>query len=266
MSENSLFRRIFLNDRIIVFVVIVNAIIIFLQESNVDFYIIDLLDMICTLFFLIEMIVKHIHFGFRNYWKSGMNCMDGILVLISLPSIVTFFLPVGLANLSFLLVLRIFRIFKFFRVVRLFPNFATIISNFRLALKQSYGIMLGFLILIVTVALLGCCMFRDAAPEFFGTPLDSVYSTFRFFTIEGWYEIPDAVASGMGSPIWVHVVRLYFCMLLLIGGIIGMSLINSIFVDAMVSDNNDDVKAQLCAMEKKLDEIMKQIESQKKEV
>ena len=126
--------------------------------------------------------------------------------------------------------------------------------------------MLGFLILIVTVALLGCCMFRDAAPEFFGTPMDSVYSTFRFFTIEGWYEIPDAVASGMGSPIWVHVVRLYFCMLLLMGGIIGMSLINSIFVDAMVSDNNDDVKAQLCAMEKKLDEIMKQIESQKKEV
>jgi hypothetical protein len=34
----------------------------------------------------------------------------------------------------------------------------------------------------------------------------------------------------------------------------------------MVSDNNDDVKAQLCTMEKKLDEIMKQLESQKKEV
>ena len=30
--------------------------------------------------------------------------------------------------------------------------------------------------------------------------------------------------------------------LLIMGGIIGMSFINSIFVDAMVADNNDDIR------------------------
>ena len=35
-----------------------------------------------------------------------------------------------------------------------------------------------------------------------------------------------------------------------------MSLINSIFVDAMVSDNNDDVKAQLREMENKIDRLL----------
>lgn len=50
-------------------------------------------------------------------------------------------------------------------------------------------------------------------------------------------------------------VRIYFCALLILGGIIGMSFINSIFVDAMVSDNNDDVKEQLDEMQKTLDEI-----------
>lgn len=42
-----------------------------------------------------------------------------------------------------------------------------------------------------------------------------------------------------------------------------MSFINSIFVDAMVSDNNDDVKAQLAEMEKKLDKLLEEKESEK---
>ena len=35
-----------------------------------------------------------------------------------------------------------------------------------------------------------------------------------------------------------------------------MSFLNSVFVDAMVSDNNDDVKAKLDEIEKKLDQLM----------
>lgn len=29
--------------------------------------------------------------------------------------------------------------------------------------------------------------------------MDAIYSTFRMCTVEGWYEIPDAVANGMVS-------------------------------------------------------------------
>lgn len=36
-----------------------------------------------------------------------------------------------------------------------------------------------------------------------------------------------------------------------------MSLINSIMVDAMVEDNNDDVKEQLRRIEEKIDKISK---------
>jgi len=52
------------------------------------------------------------------------------------------------------------------------------------------------------------------------------------------------------------LVRFYFCILLIMGGIIGMSFINSVFVDAMVSDNNDDVKEKLTEIEKKLDQLI----------
>ena len=37
-----------------------------------------------------------------------------------------------------------------------------------------------------------------------------------------------------------------------------MSLINSIFVDALAADNNDDVKAKLDILEQKLDRLMEQ--------
>ena len=39
-----------------------------------------------------------------------------------------------------------------------------------------------------------------------------------------------------------------------------MSFINSIFVDAMVSDNNDDVKAQLKEMDEKIDRLLEENE------
>ena len=41
------------------------------------------------------------------------------------------------------------------------------------------------------------------------------------------------------------------------GGIIGMSLINSIFVDTMVGDNNDEVLKKLEDIERQLEEFKK---------
>ena len=49
--------------------------------------------------------------------------------------------------------------------------------------------------------------------------------------------------------------RIYFSLLLFLGGIIGMSLVNSIFVDAMAADNNDDVLEKLSQLEKKIEKI-----------
>ena len=52
-----------------------------------------------------------------------------------------------------------------------------------------------------------------------------------------------------------ELIRAYFCAILILGGIIGMSFINSIFVDAMVADNNDEVMNKLNEMQKTLDEL-----------
>lgn len=245
-------KKLFLNDRFIIWIILLNACLLCIQEAGVHLWWIDALDALCTILFTVEMIVKQSEWGMKAYWSRGWNIMDGTLVILSLPSLVYFVWPGVAFNLSFLLVLRVLRIFRFFRVFHLFPNFEKIIKNVRLAMKQSFSVFVGFGILLVVFSLISCAIFRNAAPDYFGTPWDSLYSVFKMCTVEGWYEIPDAVV--VGAPAWsVHLIRIYFVTILISMGLLGMSIINSIFVDAMVSDNNDEVLKKLAEIEKKLE-------------
>ena len=260
-SMSSKIKQLFLNDTNVLYVIIINTIIIFIQESGISNGLLMYLDLLCSVFFVMEMIVKIKTFGFRKYWSDSWNRLDFILVIASLPSIVTFFMDSSLSNLSILLALRLLRIFRIFRISRLFkyfPNIDQIANGLIRALKQSKAILLGFIIIIIIVSLINCFLFKNIVPEYFGSPFRSIYTIFRVFTIEGWYEIPEAIAVTT-SPIWGKITRIYFCLLLCGGGIIGMSFINSVFVDAMVEDNNDDIKKQLDRIERQLEELSQQV-------
>lgn len=249
-------KRIFLNERFIFIIIIFNAIIIFAQEMGLSQWWINALDALCTLIFLVEMIMKQRTYGIKEYWSQGWNVFDGSLVILSLPSIIYYFWPNIAFNISFLLALRLLRVFRFFRVFHLFPNIKQTVNNIQLAIRQSFSIFIGFGILLFVFSLISCAFFHSASPEYFGDPIESLYSTFRMCTIEGWYEIPEAVAQG--APLWSeHLIRVYFIGILVIMGIIGMSIVNSIFVDAMVSDNNDEVLKEIKELKKEIQELKK---------
>ena len=247
-------------ERFILVVILLNSIILFLQESGVSSPFLSAIDAACTLIFLVEMIGKQYELGIRKYWSSGWNILDGSLVILSIPALITYLAPVGMMDLSFLLILRVLRVFRFFRLVHIFPNFGNIMKNLWKALRDSFAIFVGFLILIVVFALLSCALFKDTVPEYFGTPWDSIYSTFRLCTIEGWYDIPDTVAASLPQAA-VAWVRIYFVLILVAGGIIGLSLVNSIFVDAMVSDNNDGLVSEIQQLNEKIDRLTKKLDS-----
>ncbi len=250
----------FLNDKIILGFIIANAAIIFAQESGFTMPWLYFLDIAISFIFVIEMIVKHRAFGLKNYWKDSWNRLDGVLVIISLPSLFEIFFTTGL-NLSFVLALRVFRVFKFFRIIRFLPNIKELSKGLKKALKDSYAVFLSFIIIIFIFALLNCSLFAKSAPEYFATPLDSIYSIFKLFTIEGWFEIPEVIADYYSdAPFVVHVVKLYFSLLLIVGGVIGLSLINSVFVDAMVSDNNDELNKEVAKLHEKIDSLTEKID------
>lgn len=251
-------KSIFLNDKLVLAIVLVNVVVISLQGCGVNNVVFSGIDIMCTFFFIIEMIVKHRTYGVRNYWHDGWNAFDGVVTIVSTPAILSYFVP-SMGSYGVVIVLRSLRVFKLFRTARRFPNIKEIWSGFKLALRQSAAFLLAYFIVIVVVAMFNNALFSEAAPEYFATPLDGIYAMFQMFTVEGWYEIPNAVVGHM-SPIWMHIVRIYFCFLLIGGGIIGMSLINSIFVDALASDNNDDVKEKLDHIEKKIEQLQESLQ------
>lgn len=252
-------KNLFLNDKFILGVILLNAIVIFLQVCDIGNKWMEIIDVACTLVFMIEMGVKHAEYGLKGYWSSWWNRLDGILVILSIPSVIALFIPSDLMDLSFLMVLRVLRMFRFLRVLHFFPNISQIIAGFKLAIHESWAVLICFLIMIIVFGIINCSLFHNIAPAYFATPLDSIYSVFRICTVEGWYDIPDSIAAAT-TPTIGKIVRLYFCLLLIGGGIIGMSFINSIFVDAMVADNNDEVLYKLDAMQQSIDELRRQLE------
>ena len=253
-------RQVLLNERFILVVILINSALIYMQVSGFENYYVGILDTICTFIFLFEMIVKQKEYGLRGYWRDGWNRLDGTLVILSLPSVAALFVPNDMVDLSFLMIFRLLRVMRFFRVLHFFPNFTKVIEGFKRAMRESYAILLSFFVIIVIFGLLNCSLFRDADPIHFGTPLRSIYAVFQICTVEGWYEIPNSIAEYYGiTTIAAEFVRLYFCFQLILGGIIGMSFINSIFVDAMVQDNNDEVSKKIDEIQKTLEEIKAQM-------
>jgi len=253
-------KKYFLNDKFILSLILLNTLLIFVQEFNIKYRLFDYLDAFFTLLFVVEMFVKISHYGFAGYIKENWNKFDFVIVLLSVPSIFLLLFKVEIiANLNFLLALRALRIFKFFRILKFVPNIVGLLKSIQRALKASYLVFIGFFVLIFIVSIITCSIFKNIAPEYFGNPFKSFYSIFRLFTIEGWYEIPDVISSRTSSSMafWTD---LYFIFLLLVGGIIGLSLVNSIFVDAMVADNNDKLEKEVDELKEKIDELLYKID------
>jgi voltage-gated sodium channel len=277
-------KKLFLNEFFILVLISINALLIFGQgfpDSGIK-DILSLIDDGISILFLCEMVIKISHYGLREYLKSGWNKFDLLLVTISLPSILLHFLPEGtdMINLSMLLVLRVFRVFKFFRFIKFFPKVEQIFLSARQAVAASGMVLAGFFVFIFIMSLLCCYLFRDIAPTTFGNPLTAYYSTFQVFTVEGWNAIPaevekesamlnqqamlvvdslktisaptadvqkaleyaNSLAIGSGT---VFFMRMLFVTLFIIGGVFGLSIVNSIFVEAMVSNSNDEMEDDL---------------------
>lgn len=250
-------KSFFTNDRAMLALVIVNTIAIFVggycQSSRLFVWI----DSIFTLLFVVEAIVKIKHYGWHSYWREGWNKFDFIITLIAVPSLINIVADTGVVT-NVLLSLRSLRVFKSFRILKFIPNINDLIKGISLAMKASLLVSIAFAILLLIIAILSSALFGKMAPELFGDPGLSLFSIFRLFTGDGWSEIPTELAAN--SNVFIgRLVRVGFSVLFFIGGIIGLSLVNSIFVDAMASDNNDEVLRRMDKLEDKVNGICQAI-------
>ncbi len=253
--------KIFLTDNIILSAIVLNAVVItwmaFPSYRNME--LLHHIDHFFIWFFLVEMLVKWKALGLKKYFSDGWNIFDFFLVAVSVPSILLNLAPEMFSFIpqtSLLLVFRMFRLLRMFRFLRFIPNMEHLLKGVSRAMKASVFVFLALMFLNFMFALFTCHMFGDIAPDQFGDPLKSTYSIFQMFTVEGWYEMPGLLEEKMENPFALWGMRIYFVMIVLLGGILGMSLVNAIFVDEMTMDNND-------GLETKIDELQTQIEELK---
>lgn len=246
---------LFCNEHIMLGVILLNTLLMFLGGFWPDNQWFSLADSAFTIIFLIEAAVKIGSSGWRSYWADGWNRFDFIVLLIALPSLSSLFMEQS-PGTSAVLALRSMRLFKSFRLFRFVPNIRKLLKGIRLASRATMLVFVAVAIFLFIFAILSTAIFGQAAPQYFGNPGLSIYSIFRLFTVEGWYELPEAVAAG-STQLFGAFARVYFSVLLFVGGIIGMSLINSLFVDAMTEDNNDQVLAKLDDLEQQIRDLKK---------
>ncbi len=251
-------KKLFLNDKFILLLILLNAAVIFIsgfELSETYKILLSVIDNTITGLFIVEIIVKWNEYGIRNYFSSNWNKFDFLLVALSVPALISFILNIETASISFLLVFRVMRVFKSFRFLKFVPGIEHLIKGIQRALRASVIVLIGFAIYIFIVGIFSFYLFKSSAPEYFSNPLISLYSIFKIFTVEGWFEIPEQITKGYSS-ISAFFTYFYFIFILLTGGIFGLSLVNSIFVDAMVSDNNDDLEEKIEELSNKIDSLL----------
>lgn len=233
--------------------VVINTIAIFVGGYGQATRAFVWIDSVFTLLFLIEALVKIDKYGWKNYWGDNWNKFDFIITLIAIPSLVNIFVETGIAT-NVLLSLRALRIFKSFRLLKFIPNINGLLKGIGLAMKASLIVSIAFAVLLLIISILSSTVFGRIAPDLFSDPGVSLFTIFRLFTGDGWSEIPTQIAADSTEFIG-RLVRVIFAVLFFLGGILGLSLVNSIFVDAMAGDNNDEVLDKLNELEKKLDQL-----------
>ncbi len=247
-------------DSFLITILTLYALIVFLGEQFTDGITSYLLwiwaDFSCTLVFLLEMIVKIRQEGWKDYFKN--NWFDAFVIILSLPSLLIPFIDIrGFHVVAILRLLRISRVMRVFLLFHYLPNVNKLLHGLWVGIRQTATVLVGFFIVMFVFALISYALFKDFSFELFGTPLRSLYSMFQLFTIEGWYDIPNALAEGTTSG-WADFIRIYFVVLVALLGIIGMAFITSIFVDAMGEKDSEDLQKQIQNMSQQIEILIEQ--------
>ncbi len=249
-----MFEDFFLKEQIVLSVIILNAFIIFLMAfpKLENHSLLVYCDVVFVLYFTIEAIIKIRKLGFKAYISLSWNKFDFLIVLFSLPLLLESLIPMTQSAG----IITIFRLFRLLRVVRFFqfvPNLQHILVGLARAFRASIFVFVMLIFLNFIFAVLTTYLFSSTLPQFFGDPILSAFTIFQMFTLEGWNEIPATIAESTTlTATQINMARLYFAIVVLLGGVFGMSIANAIFVDEMTMDNN-------ATLEKKIDTLQEQI-------
>lgn len=265
-------KSIFHNEKLIFILIIINILIIYLHSFDFfEYYfkLFDILDIALTIFFGVEIFhsIFIVHSSFSSYLKNNWNKLDFISVTLSIPSVFILF-DSDFEILSGFIALRSLRIFKTLRIIEFIPGGKKISKKLFSAFKGVTFILFTFVVFTTVISLISVSLFKKVAPDYFQNAFDSFYTIFKIFSGDGFSDVVTQIQNNSSVSATVFA-KLYFVLIVFSGSILGLSLINSVFINEMniivdeVDENNDksieNLKTQIEALNSKQDKIMEQL-------
>jgi voltage-gated sodium channel len=255
------------NEQLVLLIIFLNVGVIYLHTFDqfaAYFYVMDLLDVACTLYFCLEITFKiqatnGRTFGTRlkAFHSDRWNRIDFYSVLIALPSVGVLFFE-DLEIFAGFTLLRALRIFKIIRIVEYIPESKRIITRVVRAMQSVIFIIISFVIYSTIVSLMSVLLFKSSAPEHFKNAFDSFFTIFKVFSGDGFSDIVEDIQKN-SSVAFVYFTKLYFVAIVFTGSFLGLSLINSIFVDQMASINQEENAEEDEKMQKEIRYLKRKI-------
>jgi len=258
--EHRGWKKIIYDERLLLGLILVNVGVIYLHTFDAlsDYFIVlDAVDVGFTVFFAAEIFTKvRDRTGpskLRAYLRDPWNKVGFCSILFALPSIGVL-VSHNLELFAGFAALRSLRGFKFLRIIEYIPNGKRISRQVYHALKSISFIVLAFVVYSTIISIISVSLFKSYAPSYFHDAFDAFFTIYNVFSGDGFTWVVADIGQNCSAAFLVFT-KVYFVFIGFSGSILGLSLINSIFVDAMVQAEKAEDQAAAEAFAQLREEI-----------
>ena len=206
----------------VISIIILNAITLGVSTYELNPFVknsIQILDYAITIFFVIEILIRFISEPKKlNFFKSGWNIFDTLIVLISL---------IPIPNNSSFLLLRLLRVFRVLRLISVIPELKKIIEALINSIQRVFYVSLLLFIILYIYATIGSILFGNIIPYRWNDVGVSLITLFQVLTLSSW----ETVMLPLQEIFWWAWI--YFFSFISICSITILNLVIAILVDVV---------------------------------
>jgi voltage-gated sodium channel len=211
--------------------------------------VVRVLDWLITFIFLAEIMVRFIGEEHKkDFFKSGWNIFDSVIVVVSL-------IPIEDSELA--IIGRLIRIFRVLRMISVIPELRMLLNSLVKALPQlGYVVLLMFIIFYIYAAI-GSSFFAPINPVLWGDISISMLTLFRVMTFEDWTDVMYETMVLYPLSWSYYLSFIFFTAFAFLNMLIGI-VVNVLNEEhALIAEKNasHDEMDKLAILEKKIDHL-----------
>lgn len=212
--------------------------------------ILHILDWVVTVYFVIEIAIKMAaEEKLGNFFKSGWNNFDFIIVVVTL---------VPIESSSFAAIARLMRVFRVLRLFTARPELKRIIDMLIKAIPSIVDIVILMFIIFYIYAIIGSFLFAELPSGLWSNFLTAMLTLFRVLTFEDW---TDVMYEAMEVYPWAW---LYFVSFVIIAAFVFFNLFVAVIIGEMQKLQDEGMKEELHQDHQKIDELLKEVQELKR--